>query len=287
MPWYVYALVASLLFAIIPMQKRKYNHKPKDVMFWSSIFAFIMTLIMMPFLEFPSFDWFYLGAIFTGLSGVFGGILQFKLSEKKIGRTLSLQLPVQVVACFIFFSILQPSYYEILSQNIITSSVLFISLIILMVSAQFLRKSDNSLVSLISIMPISILFAVIIVYYKLMMNVIDGNPSHIILAYIMVHYFTVSLCFLIENIFNESESISISERLTSSSLLVAVLNVFAYYFMFLAVYYCSNPALVLIFNLLVPVWIKLYSYIFKREDDASFKVSIIMILAISIMIVAI
>ena len=286
MPWYVYAVIASLLFAVIPLQKRKYNHKPKDIMFWSSIFAFLITLLLVPFLEFPESDWFYLGAIFTGLSGVFGGILQFKLSEKKLGRVFSLQVPVQVTACFIFYVFLQPEYYSKILESGFAISLTVLMLLVLMVAVQFLRKTDNSFRSLISVMPVSILFAAIIVYYKLMMGVVDGNPSHIILAYILIHYFTVAICYLLENLFTKESTITISEGIASSSMLIAVLYVFAYYFMFMAVHYSVNPALVLVFNLLTPVWIKLYCTVFGYKDDASLKVSVIMILALSILIIA-
>tara|TARA_Y100001960_G_scaffold276074_1_gene306001 strand:- start:1332 stop:2192 length:861 start_codon:yes stop_codon:yes gene_type:complete len=286
MPWYIYAVIASLLFAVIPLQKRKYNHKPKDIMFWSAIFSFLITLLLVPFLEFPENDWFYLGAIFTGLSGVFGGILQFKLSEKRLGRVFSLQVPIQVTACFIFYMFLQPEYYQTILEDGFATFLTVLMLVILMISVQFLRKTDNTFKSLISVMPVSILFAAIIVYYKLMMNVIDGNPSHIILAYILVHYFTVALCYLLENLVSKESTISISEGIASSSMLIAVLYVFAYYFMFMAVHYAHNPALVLVFNLLTPVWIKFYCTIFGYKDDASLKVSVIMLLSLSILMLA-
>lgn len=284
MPWYIYALLASLIFAVIPLEKRRFNHSPRDVMFWSSVFAFILTLIMFPILEFPDFNLFYMGAIFTGLSGVFGGILQFKLSEQNTGRTLPLQLPVQILACFIFYCLLHPSYYNSLLSNFYGTIALSLSLIILILASQFLRRSDISLIGLIVIAPVSLLFGVIIVYYKVIMDILPGHASNIILVYIMIHYFTVSACFMVENIVNKNRIINISEKLTSNSLLIAVMYVFGYYFLFMAVYYSTNPALAIAFNLLIPVWIKIYSIILNKEDDANLKVALIMLMAVSIMI---
>ncbi|HAG53184.1 MAG TPA: hypothetical protein DCL21_05300 [Alphaproteobacteria bacterium] len=284
MPWYVYSLLASALFAIVPLQKRRCKDSPKDVMFWSSVFATCLTLVLFPFLEFPDLNLFYLGAIFAGLTGVFGGVLQFKLSERNMGRTLPVQLPVQILACFIFYCLLHPAYYSTISGYGIY--IACSSIFVLMILSQFLRKSDNTIVGLITVTPVSLLFAVIIVYYKLIMEMIPGNPSNVILAYILVHYFTVAMCFLIENILNKESTIAISESLTSSSLLIAVLYVFGYYFLFSAVYYASNPAFAITFNLLIPVWIKLYSVVVKKYDDASLKVALIMLLAFSILIIA-
>lgn len=284
MPWYLYALLASLIFAIVPLQKRKYNHDPKDVMFWSSSFAFLLTLVLFPILEFPDSDWFYLGAVFTGLSGLFGGILQFKLSEKNMGRTLPVQLPVQILACFTFFCLLQPAYTQSLFSSMYGSYAAGGSILVLILASQFLRRSDNTVMGLIAVTPVSLLFAVIIVYYKMVMDMVPGHASNIILAYIMVHYFTVSLCFLVENLINKKRIITISENLTSNSLMIAVLYVFGYYFLFSAVYYVSNPAFAIAFNLLVPVWIKIYSVILNRKDDANLKVAVLMILAISAMV---
>lgn len=286
MPWYVYALLASLLFAIVPLQKRRFNHSPGDVMFWSSLFAFLLTLIMFPLLEFPKNDWFYLGAVFTGLSGVFGGVLQFKLSEKNMGRTLSIQLPVQVLTCFVFYCLLQPSYYDSLFTNPVWLYVMIASLLVMFVSMQFLRKSDNNFLGLITVIPVSVLFAVIVVYYKIIMGIIPGELSNIILAYIMIHYFTVSVCFLAENIINKNRIINITESLTSNSLMIAVLNVFGYYFLFSAVYYAANPAFAIAFNILIPVWIKIYSIILNIKDDANLKIAIIILLAMSILVIA-
>lgn len=284
MPWYIYALMASLLFAIVPLQKRRYKHNPKDVMFWSSFFAFLLTLILFPILEFPDSDWFYLGAVFTGLSGVFGGILQFKLSEKNMGRTLPIQLPLQILACFTFFCLLQPAYSQALFSSLYGSYAVGGSILVLILAAQFLRKSDNTFISLVTVTPVSLLFAVIIVFYKMMMDMIPGHASNIILAYIMIHYFTVSICFFLENLLNKNSVINISEKLTSNSLQIAVLYVFGYYFLFMAVYYVSNPAFAIAFNLLVPVWIKVYSLMVNRKDDANIKVAVIMLMATSIMV---
>tara|TARA_Y100000590_G_scaffold466553_1_gene642389 strand:+ start:75 stop:941 length:867 start_codon:yes stop_codon:yes gene_type:complete len=287
MPWYVYSLLASILFAIIPLQKRKFNHSPKDIVFWSSLFAFALTLAMFPLLEFPDMEVFYIMAIFTGFSGVFGGILQFKLAEKHMGRTLQVQLPVQILSCFAFYCFLQPEYYSTLFANPYASFAAGIAIILLILSSQFLRKSDNTLIGFLTVVPIGLLFAFIMVYYKLVMDVIPGNVSNIILAYIMVHYFTVSVCFFVENLINKDSVINISEKITSSSLLIAVLSVFAYYFLFTSVYYASNPAYPIAFNMLIPVWIKLYNTGFlKKADEASLKISVIMLLSICILAVA-
>jgi len=284
MPWYVYSLLASALFAIVPLQKRRCQDSPKDVMFWSSLFAACLTITLLPFVEFPEFELFYLGAIFAGLTGVFGGVLQFKLSERHMGRTLPVQLPVQILACFIFYCLLHPAYYDSISGYGVY--VACFSIFTLIVLSQFLRKSDNTIIGLITVTPVSLLFAVIIVYYKLIMDIVPGNPSNVILAYITVHYFTVAMCFLIENIFNKNSKITLSEKLTSNSLLIAVLYVFAYYFLFSAVYYASNPAFAITFNLLIPVWIKLYSVALNKYDDASLKVAVIMLIAVSILMIA-
>lgn len=284
MPWYLYALLFSLFFAVIPIKKRSIVHSEENVMFWSSGLAFFLIALLFPLLDFPMNEKFYFVGMVSGISGVIGGLLQIKLSSKNSGRVMPGKMLIQVFSCFVFYLILNHQYYEQILSNPVMHLLSGACVFLLIIISLFLRKTDFTVKSLLTVAPVSILFAFIVAYYKTLIQDIAYGVENAILVYIMAHYFTLFIAFSLKNLISES-FVSINEKLITDSLQISIFYVFGYYFLFLAVHHVSNPAYALVFNLLIPVWIKLYSIVVKRKDDADLNLSLIALVLIGTIII--
>ncbi|MCP4354769.1 MAG: hypothetical protein GY793_03895 [Proteobacteria bacterium] len=284
MHWYTYALLYSLFFMVIPIKKRRIIASEENLLFWSSGFVFFLLLMLTPLMELPKSGVFYVIGSASGMLGVLGGILQISLSKAKKGRVLPIQMLCQIIACFIFYCMLKPEYFQEVIGNPIESIIAILSVILIIITSFFLRENDITIRSVATILPVSLLFAFILAYYKVIITTSTDGIENIIFVYVMAHFFTLFIALLIKNLVQPENFIVTNEKLVSDSLIIALFYVFGYYFLFLAIYYASNPAYVLVFNLLIPVWIKLYGKITKKQDDAKLNAVIIILALVGVMI---
>lgn len=285
MQWYIYALLFSLFFSVIPLRKRAIKYSEENIMFWSSGFVFFLLVLLFALLEFPKDNTFYMIGIVSGVSGVVGGFLQIRLSRQNSGRVMPIQMFVQVLACFVFYSILNPSFYSDIISRPVGSIVVSLCVVLLVGLSWGLRKSDLTVKGIISVIPVGALFAFIVAYYKFMVVNMPVGVENVILVYVMAHFFTMFMFLLIKNLVQKNHFIVVKERLIAESILIALFYVFGYYFLFMSVYFAVNPALVLLFNLLVPVWIKVYSVVMDREDEARMKYAAAIMVVFTIIVI--
>lgn len=235
---------------------------------WQSAIAALILIPLFPYAEFPANPMFYLCGIFVGISAGFGSAVIMNLSAQKNGRVSCMYLPLQVIGAFVLWSAIEPSSFITLLENPISIAGVSFCLMLAIAAAFIIRGNDVSWQSFKMVLPVGFIYGISIVVCKIgLQEASTVSASITFMAIVWAVMFVVSLAHISFRP-NGAKNWMPKGMLKAACILAVIVNI-SYGMKLVAIMYAPNPAYAEAMRFLAPVWLMVYYFLTRQEDDAS------------------
>ena len=246
---------------------------------WRSTIATFIMAFTLPYMEWPSSNWFYVVSILDGVVTAIGMILFFVLSARKTGRVSSMILPLAAFAAYLTWWMMHPSLRPDINEQPFQVMLACISFTLICIAFQKIRDNDASWESFLIILPVGLSFGVIDALTK---NVITGdyNLFKVALSYTFVSLVACTIAAWIAAIpkpVGGRPNGFFSLPLLWGSFWCGIWTVGMMFAGILAISYAPNPSLPGLIMALTPIWLFAWNAIRRVEDDVSIPASLLIL----------
>lgn len=284
MIWGLFALLAGITYCVQAQANKHYQIDGFTLNKFRSLFASVLMVLAIPFMEWPSSIWYYFVVFMVAALSVIFMLVQYNLSAKKNGRIACMHQSISVVLTFSFWLAIDESQRNFLLDNPFKVLLILLAFFVFIFSVQFIRKNDTGWSAFLIVFPISILYSVITVLTKL---VLDGGESLLPISLNFVFLsnlfmFLISLPFYLLK--NKHEPIQ--RKLLTGAGVIAIFHTLSWVLACIAIILTPNPAYVSVIIGLAPIWFMLYYRFRCIKDNASPIAGLFMALAAIIVLLS-
>ena len=283
MLWGFFALIAGLTYCVQTEINKNYQVKGFTLNTSRSLFAAILMLPLIPFMEWPTLPAYYLVVLIEAAISVICMMAQYNLAARRNGRIACLHQPIVLMLTFVVWLAIDGQQRQFLLDNPLNTAGILIAFLIFMFSIQFIKKNHAGWSALLAVLPIAVLYSIMTVISKIALEHGDSllaiSLNFVFLTNILM--FVISLpIYYFRNKHN-----FIPPRIIESAGMVAFFHTISWVFACIAIILTPNPAYVSVMTGLAPVWFMIYYKARGIEDDASPWSGMFMALAAMIVLV--
>ena len=267
MLWGLFALIAGLAYCVQSEINKTYKVKGFTLNTFRSLYASILMVPLLPFMEWPAIPEYYLVVILEAAISVVCMMAQYNLAAKKSGRVACLHQPIAILLTFGFWLMLDAGQRQYLMDNPMNSLGVLASFIVFMFSIQFIRKNDAGWAALLAVIPIAVLYSVMSVISKIALeqgsSLLEISLNFVFLCNVFMFLISLPLYY------SQNRSQFIPDKILISAGSVAFFHTVSWVFACIAIILTPNPAYVTVVTGLAPIWFIIYYKLRNIEDDAS------------------
>ena len=269
--WFVWALISGLTFSVALEANKHFKLEGLTLTFWRSVMSALLMLPLILAMEWPSDPVYYLVICLTSAVSVIGTVVQFNLAAKHNGRVANLDLPVKIVLAFLIWLVIDRVEREAFFSDPVYAGGVLASFALMIASLQFVRKNDASWSAFLAILPIGVLYAVIGVLTKLMLDdgesVLGISLSWVFLGSILMA--VTSLPLLVSQKMSGKKLDIVSPNILKGALFCAFFATIAGVTYNFAVIATPNPGYPGVVIAMTPVWFAVYYKCMGIKDELS------------------
>lgn len=270
MLWGFFALVAGLTYCVQAETNKVYQIPGFTLNTIRSLFAVLIMLPIIPFMEWPTAPEYYLVVILEAAVAVVCMAAQYNLAAKKNGRIACLHQPIAIILTFTFWIFWDYSQRQFLIQNPMNTAGIAIAFLIFIFSVQFIRKNDTGWSTLITVMPIAVLYSVMAVISKIALEhgdtLLEISLNFVFLCNVFMFLISAPIYYFLKS---SKKNTFIDKHSIIGSGYIALFHTVSWVAVCIAIILTPNPAYVSVVTGLAPIWFFIY-YKFKGiKDDAS------------------
>lgn len=286
MIWALLALLASIAFSIQIELNRDLKCNGFELNLYRAVLSALMLLPFFPFMEWPSGSSFYLVAFLCASISIVCMMVQYNLAASKNGRVANLHLPVTIFVTFSMWLVLDEAQRSFLIENPLRAGGVVLSFVILLVSIQYIRKSDNGWQALMAMVPVGILYAFINVVTKMVLDE-GADMVAVTLSYVFLCNALMALIALPVHISkNMEEKTYFNPAMVKPGAGVALFHTLSWVMIAVAFIMAPNPAYPVVITALNPIWFMIYYKMRGVTDDASPLAGAVMVFSAIVLILA-
>jgi hypothetical protein len=268
--WAVWSVLAAWAYCGSLEINKHYKIEGLTLVFLRSLFASIYLLFLFPFMEFSADKNYYIAALLVGGMSVIGMRIQLNLASQHNGRVAALSQPIMIILSFVIWLFIDSNELEKVMTDYKYTIGILLSFILMVISLQFMRKNDASWRVFLAVLPVGILYAIITILSKLMLD--TGESSFgIALSWVWLGNVMVALVSLPLVLHKKLLDINIfvSKVTFRSSLAGSFMHTICWILISLAFISAPNPSYPHVFSAMAPLWFAIYYKMTKQKDKIS------------------
>lgn len=272
MIWGLFALFAGWGYCVQSELNKHFKIDGFQLNTFRSLFAAVMMIPLIPFMEWPSVPGYYLVIILEGAISVVGMMVQYNLAAKHNGRVSNLHQPIAIMLTFAFWLIWDASQRMFLVENPDKSLGILLCFAVFVGSLQFIRRGDSGLQILLSVIPVAVLYSLMSVVSKIAMehgDTLFGMAMNFVFLSNIVMFLISIPVFISLRMKKDATEFSIDKKFIKASGSIAFFHTISWVLAAVAIILTPNPAYPGFITGLAPVWFMIYYWFRKQEDNAS------------------
>lgn len=287
MSWFIFAICASIAFAI---QSEVNKHYKIDGFVLNTVQCVISVLLLapfIPFMEWPGDPMYYLITLLCAAMSVVSAMALYNLAANKSGRVACLYQPIAVLLVFLIWLAFDQAQRLFLIENPWNALAIAFAFGLYGISIQFIRRNDIGWRVLLAVLPIAVLFSIGVILTKIILAQ-GESPLRITLNFVFllcIFGAVISLPLLLSKHMKSSGPV-LNKHVFKGAAWVAVFHTLSWILFNVAIVLSPNPAYVSMVDGLIPVWFMLYYRLRGFHDDASPRSGLIITLAAVILLLA-
>ena len=272
MLWVVFSLFAGWAYCIQSEFNKHFKIDGFRLNTFRSLFAAILMIPLIPFMEWPEFKEYYFVILLEGAISVVGMMVQYNLAARHNGRVSNLHQPIAIMLTFVFWLTWDSEQRNLMLDNPDKLIGISLAFIIFIASLQFVRKGEAGLQILMAVIPVAVLYSLMSVISKVAMShgdtLLGIALNFVFLSNIAMFIISIPL-FLSQQIKKKTIFQDMDINFFKASFIVSFAHTVSWVLAAIAIILTPNPAYPGFITGLAPVWFMIYYKLRGQKDSAS------------------